>query len=183
MTEPIALKQLAATIGSGGPRALRQLMGDHPLLVLGISPPCHEAAVEEPTRTVRLDVGDETHASNKLQPFALLGSESTVFAVATSPASPFPGVVTVGRAPTSDIVLESSSVSKLHALIRGSEATEWRLIDNGSLNGSTLNGQSLEAHREYPLLLSDALSFGGVRGIFLDAPGVCVLLGRVAPKK
>jgi hypothetical protein len=45
----------------------------------------------------------------------------------------------LGRSPENDIVLQDSSVSRCHALIRKS-ADGYRIFDNGSLHGVTVNG-------------------------------------------
>ncbi len=60
--------------------------------------------------------------------------------------------VLLGRRPTSDIELPFSSVSADHArMFKGDSAQEWWLEDEGSTNGTWLDGQRLAARRPVPV--------------------------------
>ena len=65
----------------------------------------------------------------------------------------------VGRGVQCDVRLESSLVSRRHALIHwdGQSAT---IADLGSTNGVLLNGQRLAPHQPYPLAVGDRLELG-----------------------
>lgn len=75
--------------------------------------------------------------------------------------------LTVGRQPDSDLVLEDTSVSKRHAILRWDEAhNRCTLADLGSTNGTFLNA-SVRIRRETTLKNGDILSFGEVQYWFL----------------
>ena len=50
-------------------------------------------------------------------------------------------VITIGRAPENDVVVEDSAVSWHHAEIRATPIDEYELVDLSSHNGTYLNGQ------------------------------------------
>lgn len=66
------------------------------------------------------------------------------------------GVTTVGRAETSDICLEAQGISRHHATVTVKEG-EVRLRDEGSSNGTFVNGQRIQ---ESPLKDGDIVNFG-----------------------
>jgi ABC transport system ATP-binding/permease protein len=51
-------------------------------------------------------------------------------------------VVTIGRAPENNVVLDDLLVSRRHAVLRRSE-NRWQLIDSGSANGTYVNGNRI----------------------------------------
>jgi ABC transport system ATP-binding/permease protein len=51
-------------------------------------------------------------------------------------------VVTIGRAPENDVVLDDLLVSRRHAILRRSE-NRWELVDNNSANGTHVNGNRI----------------------------------------
>jgi hypothetical protein len=71
------------------------------------------------------------------------------------------GPVTIGRAPTNDIVVYNKMVSKSHACIHlvPTRRTCY-LIDVGSRNGTLINDQRLVPHQEYQLSDGDEISLG-----------------------
>jgi len=60
------------------------------------------------------------------------------------------GVINIGRAANNQLVVNDSRVSRCHAEIR-SDARGMVIIDQGSSNGTFLNGQRLTPHTPYPL--------------------------------
>ena len=71
------------------------------------------------------------------------------------------GPVTIGRAPTNDIVLFNKMVSKSHACIcRPTSRQDCYLMDLGSRNGTFINNQRLVPHKEYQLSDGDQISLG-----------------------
>lgn len=72
-------------------------------------------------------------------------------------------VVTIGRHPESDILLDDITVSRRHAEVSHSEGTFWA-HDVGSLNGTYLNRQTIE---NSPLSSGDELQVGRFRLLFL----------------
>src|SRR6185437_12930598 len=51
-------------------------------------------------------------------------------------------VVTIGRAPENNVVLDDLLVSRSHALLRRS-GDQWELVDNNSANGTYVNGNRI----------------------------------------
>lgn len=72
------------------------------------------------------------------------------------------GVLTIGRGPTCEVVLESSRASRLHARIerRGKDAI---LTDLGSVNGTEVNGMRVDKHS---LQDGDTIQIGSARIVF-----------------
>lgn len=69
--------------------------------------------------------------------------------------------VTIGRSPTSDIVLYNRLVSRDHAYLKlGSSDRSCHLVDTGSTNGTFLNGNRISPRVEYVLSNLDEISFG-----------------------
>src|SRR5271166_2617206 len=79
----------------------------------------------------------------------------------------------IGRAPTNKIVLTDDLCSREHAEIYFAEG-KWMVRDLGSLNGSRINGEHLQA--EGALAPNDELQFGRSKFLFVedlrDLPGV-----------
>jgi hypothetical protein len=67
--------------------------------------------------------------------------------------------LTIGRIPTSTIVLADPNVSRNHAEIRP-QGTGWVLVDLGSTNGSRVNGGRIATHE---LRDGDELQFGNTK--------------------
>ncbi len=72
---------------------------------------------------------------------------------------PRAGIVTIGRAPEVDLVIDHASVSRKHARVF-MDGTEIRISDLDSHNGSRVNGTPLEATRV--LMAGDVVSIGEV---------------------
>lgn len=68
----------------------------------------------------------------------------------------------IGRAPHCGVRLGDSSVSREHALIRRG-ASHWTVCDQGSRNGTALNGSQLPMYVACPLRDGDRLGVGRVR--------------------
>jgi FHA domain len=93
--------------------------------------------------------------------------EALIFPVAKRPgaaaaAAAAPGV-TIGRLGSNDVVLDDSSVSRVHAFVLRDDRTgRWFVTDTGSRNGTRLNGLRLEPNKRAllqdgaELLLGDA---------------------------
>jgi len=84
----------------------------------------------------------------------LLGPDGREFPV-------YRGNVTLGRDATNGIVIANPQVSRHHAQIRcGREGCQ--IIDQGSTNGTSLNGATIPAHELQPLRPGDVLAIGPV---------------------
>lgn len=91
-----------------------------------------------------------------------------VHAVAKRPGlqSPFPTMITIGRAANNDIVLQSADVSTFHAHL-ANEGGRWVVRDADSTHGTFAN--ELRLAGPTPLASGDLLRFGEVRCRLADA--------------
>jgi hypothetical protein len=96
--------------------------------------------------------------------------------------NPFPERISLGRASNCDVVFRLGYVSKLHAHILLDDA-QASIADQGSANGSEVNGKPLIANKAVPLTPGDRIKLGGLELTFLDAPGLHdVLIREVIPR-
>lgn len=76
----------------------------------------------------------------------------------------------IGRHPDSDIFLDDVTVSRRHALVARGEAA-MMLEDNGSLNGTYVNGERVE-HRD--LATGDELQIGRFKLLYIGDPALAL---------
>ncbi len=89
-----------------------------------------------------------------------LGATSVVIPIRKKPGS-FWDQITVGRASTSDIVLEDPAISNVHAHFElDSEDRSVSVQDLASSNGTFVNRERLQPHSPEPLRTGDCLRFG-----------------------
>lgn len=69
-------------------------------------------------------------------------------------------IIKVGKAPSSDLRIESESISKMHAVIEVEPSGNIQVIDLGSAHGTHVNGKLISKR---PLRTGDELQFGDVR--------------------
>lgn len=74
--------------------------------------------------------------------------------------------VSIGRAKSSNIVLEDASVSRLHAVVRATMDGHWQVLDRDSANGMKVNGK---ATKEAVLRGNDEITVGVFRLRFEDS--------------
>lgn len=72
----------------------------------------------------------------------------------------------IGRAENADVLLPAESVSEQHAEITF-DGVQWLLQDNGSTNGSMVDGVLLRGQK-LPIRRDSLLAFGSLRAIFLS---------------
>jgi hypothetical protein len=89
---------------------------------------------------------------------------------------PFADRIFVGRAHSTDVVLRHRSVSKSHAWFEAN-AEGWRICDAGSKNGTTRNGEALEARQPSPIAPGDEIVFGKIETVFAMPEALWDLLG------
>jgi hypothetical protein len=144
----------------------------HPFLVIG------EIQKEE-------DVEFQTHvpvAFSSKDPKALaqaaLREVQGIFPVLKSARNPYKDRISVGRAKTCDVVLQTRYMSKLHAhLLRNDDGT-FELRDANSSNGTFKNGERLQQNQKVPVRPGDRVRFGFLETQFVDAAQLYDLLKR-----
>ena len=87
-----------------------------------------------------------------------------------------PGAVTIGRAPTSDVVVPHPSVSRLQAYLCRSQG-RWWVGDPCSSNGTTVDGHRAPAEGTIPLRSGARLVLAGaLEVVFLEPPDLFALV-------
>jgi pSer/pThr/pTyr-binding forkhead associated (FHA) protein len=66
----------------------------------------------------------------------------------------------IGRSSDADIVLNDSSVSRIHITLIPLGGGDYGLRDEGSTNGTRVNGQAVNSYQIYPLQLGDTIHSG-----------------------
>lgn len=74
--------------------------------------------------------------------------------------------LSIGRAKSSDLVLDDPSVSRLHGVVRLNPEGRWEIIDRSNANGIRINGRST---KEAVLGSNDEVSIGAFRLRFEDS--------------
>jgi hypothetical protein len=109
---------------------------------------------------------------------AALREVSGIFPVVKSARNPYQDRISIGRAKTCDMVLQTRYMSKLHAhFLRNTDGT-WELRDANSSNGTFRNGERLPQNQKMPIRGGDRLRFGFLDAQFLDAGGLYDVLRR-----
>ena len=91
---------------------------------------------------------------------------NSVMAAEVQAKDPRENVVTIGLAPTCDVVVADSSLSKQHAWFARS-GDGWQLWDNDSVGGTQVNGQILQQGFPRTLQSGDVVTLGYVELTFL----------------
>jgi len=75
--------------------------------------------------------------------------------------------LSIGRSRESDIFLEDLAVSRLHASILNLGNGAYALRDEGSANGTKVNGQTVNKYQTYPLQEGDKIQLGQTVLVFV----------------
>jgi len=73
--------------------------------------------------------------------------------------------ISIGRAKSSTLILDNSSISRLHAIVRSTPEGQWQIIDRASANGVKVNGV---AAKEATLKPNDEVILGEYRLRFFE---------------
>lgn len=110
---------------------------------------------------------------------ALLDADARLLPLIKSGRNPYENFVFVGRSSTCDIILRDASVSKAHAVFE--QGVEWRLRDNGSHNGTWVNGRRLAPKAPVVLASGDAVVFGAYPAYVIMPDELRRTLGTMGP--
>jgi hypothetical protein len=102
--------------------------------------------------------------------------EFEIFPLTKKSGAAFPDRITIGRTPNNDVVINDTSISRLHAYVKRA-SDRWVVADAGSKNGSSLRGAALEPRREQPLPSRAQLKLGDVDLTFYLATDLYAALG------
>jgi pSer/pThr/pTyr-binding forkhead associated (FHA) protein len=73
--------------------------------------------------------------------------------------------ISIGRAKSSNLILDNASISRLHAVVRSTPDGQWQIIDRASSNGVKVNGVAV---KEATLRPNDELIIGEYRLRFFE---------------
>jgi FHA domain len=90
----------------------------------------------------------------------LLDEGASLAPLTKSDRNPYDNFIFVGRASTCDVIFRDASVSKSHAVFERDDARVWRLRDNGSHNGTWVDGRRLAPKTRVPVASGHAIVFG-----------------------
>jgi hypothetical protein len=90
----------------------------------------------------------------------------------------FSSFITLGRAGNNDLIIADKTVSKVHGwfLLAEGSYSMWRFYDNGSTNGTYINGNIIPPKSATFIRPGDELRLGNVRMLFMeseDARNLC----------
>jgi pSer/pThr/pTyr-binding forkhead associated (FHA) protein len=91
---------------------------------------------------------------------------------------PFADTVLIGRSSSNDVVLEHTSVSKLHARAKLDANGNPTLSDAGSSNGTKIAGEGLPPGEWRPLTSGDVVAFGSCMYNALEPKRLYKMLNR-----
>ncbi|WP_224363531.1 FHA domain-containing protein [Hyalangium versicolor] len=99
--------------------------------------------------------------------------------VASLPPLRSTDVLTVGRLPSCDLVINDPSVSKEHArLCWHGKADSCTVVDLASMNGTQINGHPLAPHKEFFVQDGDLVRFGDADFAYMTAESLWGRLRR-----
>lgn len=128
--------------------------------------PLHGEAADATFTSVLARPGDATPPSSTrvLQAGPVAGRGTTPSGVVAVEkrvgANPFPHMVTLGRAPSNDVVVNHPALSKFHAYLRRTGAG-WSIDDAGSTNGTLLDGAPVAKGRGLAVRSGARITLGG----------------------
>ncbi len=91
-----------------------------------------------------------------------------IFPLAKKRGAPFADMITVGRTPNNDVVVDDVTVSRFHAFFR-EKGGRWIVCDSGSKNGTRLDAEKLEPRKEMSLTSGSRVRIGDVNLVFYTA--------------
>jgi len=104
------------------------------------------------------------------------GAARVAFVVKKPEANAFATMITLGRAPNNDLVVNVDSVSKFHGyFVQAGDTTSW--VDANSANGSKINGELVPTKEQVPLESGARLEFGQLSATFYTQEGLRQFVG------
>jgi len=91
---------------------------------------------------------------------ALIDPNSAIYWLRKSDRNPFGSLITVGRAPNNDVVINHTTVSKVHVIFTHPTDQIWFIADDTSANGTFLNGARLTPKEKIAISDGDRVRLG-----------------------
>jgi translation elongation factor P/translation initiation factor 5A len=135
----------------------------HPFLVLKHAPPKEDEWVDPKT--------EETDV-NKIKIDDVNEPNFLLIRVVKSNRNVFESKITIGRAKNNDIIVRAPKISKLHAAFVKVMGDKFRLLDMGSSNGTSVNGERLKARKAVELEAGDEIVMWRYVFEYLDTEGI-----------
>jgi hypothetical protein len=104
----------------------------------------------------------------------------TLIALRKTDRNAYTTKITVGRAKNNDIVIRASKVSKLHCAFVPRRSGRYDVVDMGSANGTSVNGERLHQNKAVRLRGRDVVSLHRHEFEFLDTDSLIEML-KVLP--
>jgi pSer/pThr/pTyr-binding forkhead associated (FHA) protein len=82
----------------------------------------------------------------------------------------FPSMISLGRTPNNDLVVDDAQISKFHASFRF-RGSALEVEDAGSANGTYVGRQAITKGTPHPLRRGDVIRFGALSFELYDAAG------------
>ena len=152
---------------SVAPAALVRRASDHDSASLGRS-----------RRLDQSDDGDTLVASldSGIGGFGAAAKGLEVYPLLKKPGAAFADIITMGRTPNNDVVIDHVTVSRFHAFLREGNGT-WIVCDAGSKNGTCLDGKPLEPRQEVQISPGARITLGDIEVGFYLADALFDVLG------
>ncbi len=96
---------------------------------------------------------------------AAAGQRMVVHPLEKKKGAPFSDMITVGRTPNNDVVINDITVSRFHAYFK-LKGSQWVVCDAGSKNGTHVEDQRLEARKERAIEDGTAVRIGDIETTF-----------------
>lgn len=104
-----------------------------------------------------------------------------VYPLSKKPGAPFADMITVGRTANNDVVVNDITVSRFHAFFRH-RGEAWVVCDAGSKNGTSLEGDVLEARKERLIVSGQQVRVGDIELAFYTPDDLFdILSGSIRP--
>lgn len=111
------------------------------------------------------DGDEETLVGIDVLQTADAAARMTVHPLEKKKGAPFSDMITVGRTPNNDVVLNDITVSRFHAYFK-QKGKSWVVCDAGSKNGTRVNGVRLEKRKEQPVEDGAQVRIGDIETTF-----------------
>jgi hypothetical protein len=165
----LRMDDLARDLGDKGEEAFRERY-PHPFLVVVYSPPAEsDSRVTNTVETDNKDIDLNDKAATVKRIIPLLKSDRNEYRMK----------ITVGRDLSSDIVIRSTKISRLHAAFVPRKRGVYQITDMGSANGTVVNGVRLNAEQSVRLKSGDMVALWRYLFQFVELDPFLVMLKGV----